>query len=264
MFVHFRIISNQFTTPTFLQEIQVAWHTQNWTFKSLKFELVKEKKNKKYCQSDDPWREVKRKKRKSSNNNFRPFITKILGKFSSGLQAYNSKDVCNWLAPPAQPDVLVTGRKYCGFGVYWDAQYPITEKQNNKWEGGEAKEILCLFSMCLNPVSLHVLVLWKSQDKFFLAPKENATDLVEPVLYHSITTHSFAGILGAFWSWLWQIQANSIKEWQFSTFFICTGLQTRYVALEEHQSTVSDITPARRPNKLPFPAALSLTLTHVN
>lgn len=125
MFVHFHIITNQFTTPTFLQKIQAAWHTQNWTFKSLKFELVKKIK---YCQFDDPWREVKRKKkkRKSSNSNFRPFITKILGNFSSGSQAYNSNNVCNWLAPPAQPDVSVTGRKYCGFGVYWDAQYPIT------------------------------------------------------------------------------------------------------------------------------------------
>lgn len=57
--------------------------------------------------------------------------------------------------------------------------------------------------MCLNPVLLHVLVLWKAQDKFFLVPKENARDLVESVLYHSITTHSFAGILlGAFCSWL--------------------------------------------------------------
>lgn len=36
-----------------------------------------------------------KKKRKSSNNNFRPFITKILGKFSSGLQAYNSNYACN-------------------------------------------------------------------------------------------------------------------------------------------------------------------------
>lgn len=96
-------------------------------------------KKKKYCQSDDPWREVKRKKkkkRKSSNNNFRPFITKILGNFSSGLQAYNSNDVCNWLAPPAQPDVSVTGRKSCGFRVYWDVQYPITEKKKKMGRWG--------------------------------------------------------------------------------------------------------------------------------
>lgn len=39
--------------------------------------------------------EGKIKGKNSSNNNFRPFITKILGNFSSGLQAYNSNNVCN-------------------------------------------------------------------------------------------------------------------------------------------------------------------------
>lgn len=40
----------------------------------------------------------------NSSNNFRPFITKILGNFSSGLQAYNSNNRCNRLATLAQPD----------------------------------------------------------------------------------------------------------------------------------------------------------------
>lgn len=45
MFLRFYIITNSFTTPAFLQEIQVARHTVILTFKSLKFELVKKNNN---------------------------------------------------------------------------------------------------------------------------------------------------------------------------------------------------------------------------
>lgn len=42
-----------------------------------------------------PEGKIKGKKKKSSNNNFRPFVTQILGNFASGLQAFNSNNACD-------------------------------------------------------------------------------------------------------------------------------------------------------------------------